>query len=509
MPETPIALKDDALIAKLVGKIEISKQASPSTVSFFIEPMANTLSRAKSPRSHVIFGRRGSGKSSLLRKAEADFKNEGKPVAYIDCFRLKQQPSLANTVLASLASIGRQLSAGAPAVKDASTVAEISRLVDEADQLAAEPDQAIVRATDKKQSNEGRAVEGKAKLGWSAAGAEAGRNKKSEKATEDTVERAYETQKLHKIRNRLGAWTDALQSLASSRGGEAFVLLDDLYQLPLGMQVEFLDIVHSVLHNTGVWLKVGTIRNRSQISDLSTNRGLELGHDADEINLDTSLETFTLTREFLIKILSKFCSDVGLDLNHLVNTYARDRLVQASGGVARDFLDIVVGAIGEAQTRIRTAELKGKPTGLHVGNEDVYEAATALYKRRSDEFKHDTTSADDRQKLLVEADRITEFCFQNGFNCILVKSDLGDTASNLVASLMDLKVLHIVRRGITLPKNDNEFSAYMLDLSQHIPERRHRKLDIADLSDRFLFRKLHSKALVYAVSGQANGGHSV
>ena len=50
----------------------------------FIEPARGTLDRAKSRRHHIIFGRRGSGKTSLLRKAGADLTLARVPVAFID-----------------------------------------------------------------------------------------------------------------------------------------------------------------------------------------------------------------------------------------------------------------------------------------------------------------------------------------------------------------------------------------------------------------------------------------
>lgn len=63
------------------------KEATRSTeegIKRFIEPSPGALRRATSKRHHIVFGRRGSGKSSLLRKAAADLTIDRRPIAYID-----------------------------------------------------------------------------------------------------------------------------------------------------------------------------------------------------------------------------------------------------------------------------------------------------------------------------------------------------------------------------------------------------------------------------------------
>ena len=58
-------------------------------VRFFIEPAPGTLARAKNKRHHVIFGRRGSGKSSLLAKIAEDLTVDRTPIAYVDLEEFK------------------------------------------------------------------------------------------------------------------------------------------------------------------------------------------------------------------------------------------------------------------------------------------------------------------------------------------------------------------------------------------------------------------------------------
>ena len=56
----------------LVTLVEEAARSTEEGVKHFVEPAPGTLLRATSKRHHIVFGRRGSGKSSLLRKAGVD-----------------------------------------------------------------------------------------------------------------------------------------------------------------------------------------------------------------------------------------------------------------------------------------------------------------------------------------------------------------------------------------------------------------------------------------------------
>ncbi len=85
--------------------------------------------------------------------------------------------------------------------------------------------------------------------------------------------------------------------------------------------------------------------------------GMKLGDDAEEIDLDVTLEKYDLTKNFLLRILGNFARDVGLHVDAFLTDGARDRLVLASGGVARDFLTIFRRALDIARERIARGEM--------------------------------------------------------------------------------------------------------------------------------------------------------
>ena len=71
-------------IDRLMTLVEEATRATKGPPKRFIEPARGTLDRAKSRRHHIVFGRRGSGKTSLLRKAGSDLTLQRTPTAFID-----------------------------------------------------------------------------------------------------------------------------------------------------------------------------------------------------------------------------------------------------------------------------------------------------------------------------------------------------------------------------------------------------------------------------------------
>ena len=88
-------------VDKLVTLVEEATRATKDSPRRFIEPARGTLDRAKSRRHHIVFGRRGSGKTSLLRKAGADLTLQRIPMAFIDleAFKGHEYPDVLLSIL--------------------------------------------------------------------------------------------------------------------------------------------------------------------------------------------------------------------------------------------------------------------------------------------------------------------------------------------------------------------------------------------------------------------------
>ena len=101
MSRKPNSFLQSAEIDRLVTLVEEAARSSGTGVKRFIEPAQGTLRRAVSKRHHLVFGRRGSGKSSLLRKAAADLTVQRRPIAYVDleAFKAHSYPDVLLSIL--------------------------------------------------------------------------------------------------------------------------------------------------------------------------------------------------------------------------------------------------------------------------------------------------------------------------------------------------------------------------------------------------------------------------
>lgn len=79
-----IAILNSTEVDDILVLCEEVMRATPQGAQRFIEPAPGVLSRAKSQQHNMIFGRRGSGKSSLLRKTAADLTIDRRPIAFVD-----------------------------------------------------------------------------------------------------------------------------------------------------------------------------------------------------------------------------------------------------------------------------------------------------------------------------------------------------------------------------------------------------------------------------------------
>ena len=82
-------LLDTPQVKSLARIVEESTRSTREGVKYFIEPAPGTLARAKNKRHHIVFGRRGSGKSSLLAKVTEDLTVNRTPIAYVDLEEFK------------------------------------------------------------------------------------------------------------------------------------------------------------------------------------------------------------------------------------------------------------------------------------------------------------------------------------------------------------------------------------------------------------------------------------
>ena len=496
-------------VDRLVTLIEEVTRATAGAPTRFIEPARGTLNRALSRRHHLIFGRRGSGKTSLIRKASADLQQRSVPTAFVDleAFKGHKYPDILLSILIEtlrafkawfditseiaekkkslLEKLHDKFASGAKV--DRARTAEISKELDrQTEELLSmlhSEDGAIVKGvTTASQSNSASntsedAVSANVGIPHMSGGANSKSSTNTSNSSTTGIEYS-ETTKRNKsdyLIRKIIDFQKLFESISALSGSGAYIFLDDLYHINRGDQADVLDYFHRIAKGRSVWLKVGTIRHRTEwYRHGNPPIGLKLGDDADDIDLDITLEKYKIARTFLLQILDNLLREVSLPGHeNLLVEGGTGRLVLACGGVARDFLTIFRRAIEVARERGETYR------GNRINAEDVNIAAGEHDPTKRDELKRDTV--EERQALENALAVIQQFCIENKVNCFLVERDIESLGHTLIGELVDLRFVHIVEARTTVRDVQGKlFTAYMLDISQYTGDRKRRELEMID-----------------------------
>lgn len=489
---------------RLATLIEEAARSTKEGIRFFVEPADGVLRRAVSRRHHVVFGRRGSGKSSLLTKAKADLSVDRRPVAWVDLepFKGHSYPDLLISVLISTLKAFREwIATFATAPSNKSSLWQrlfgrkptrqpfdqkrVQKLIDDLDRHLASLE-AELHSTDEAEIETNRAHEAKAASTAAVkSGIEAGPATLSgeysstrEAATELRAAEKFKRSKVEFLKRHVIDYQRLFDEMAAISNGDSFVLLDDLYHIRKSDQPSVVDYLHSIGKGHSLWVKIGTIRHRTRWY-LHGNPpiGVKLGDDADEINLDLTLEKYATTKKFLSAVIEQLSASCELSVDDYLTEGAIDRLVLASGGVARDFLGILRRAIDVARER---EDLDRRPK---LTAEDVNVAAGEYDTTKQDEFRKDTYTEEERSLNRV-FQRLRNFCLDDAnSNCFLIEQDYRGPMMDAINELVDLKLLHRIRSRVTVNTRTQRgklFQAYMLDLSQYAGARKRRGLDIIE-----------------------------
>jgi hypothetical protein len=107
-----LAALTDQQVVDLLPRLEDAARADPkSTPARFVQPRPGILEQTAARRHQFIFGRRGVGKSTLLRKIEQGSDAFGARVLFIDVETLRGRP-YPDVLIELLIELLRELAAG-------------------------------------------------------------------------------------------------------------------------------------------------------------------------------------------------------------------------------------------------------------------------------------------------------------------------------------------------------------------------------------------------------------
>ena len=441
------AISDDQLPALLAALAEAAR-ADKRTAARLV-PRRSGFLRAPARRRHqCVRGRRGVGKSTLLRKIASSDAGGAHSVIFIDVETLRNRPYpdvLIEMVIELLSGLDERLDP--PLVRLDLRVRRfrvrrrLRRLVRTLKKLLAAPQ--VARHTVKELQDRGtrRSLGARLPLKRHGAGldadAEISKGNTSENSSEGTEERT-------KMDGLLGAAVPIREVLSEAQAtlGQrgTLIVLDDFYHVPFNDQPDVLAYLHQVVKNLDIWLKICGVRHRLQpFVEGDPPRGMQIGQDAAEISLDITLERFQAAQSFLEDVLAGICEPLGVPLDTLLTEGGRQRLVLGSGGVARDYLHLTQNALRNANER------SANPSRPHnrIGAEDVNESAAGLSALKQEDLARDAgPQADAVRERLSD---VAKFCLDvNGTNVFLVEGTYlqEEEWGKEIQALADLRLLH-------------------------------------------------------------------
>lgn len=418
----------DERASELIRLISARSRVSEAQPSLsYIRDVRYNLSAVTAGRHHLIFGRRGAGKTALLVEAKRRITNDGHLSCWINMQTLRRE-SPPRVFLYVLDEVLRTVVARQQHYRPDSVVSAV----------AAELYEQVRRLL---------------------AGA--------------TTEQAMADLLIPRVQG-------LLRRFLEQEARHLYIFIDDFYFLPRAHQPQVLDMLNSCVRDCEAWLKVASIRHLTRWFQSSPPMGLQTIQDADLITLDVTLQDPRGAKTFLESILHEYCRTVEIgSLTKIFHGNALDRLVLASGAVPRDYLVLASNAILSAQHR-QKARL--------VGAQDVNQAAGDAVQGKIQELEEDMASdVESARRTIGALNIVRRFCLdEHSHTYFLVDyrdKEANPRQYNVLTDLMSVRLIHLIDAGVShAHAAGQKYEAFMLDLSQYSGLRLKHRIQVLDFS---------------------------
>jgi AAA ATPase domain len=412
-------------LTRLISARSRVSLAQPSLA--YVRDVQANISAATAGRHHLIFGRRGAGKSALLVEARRQVEAEGAIASWVNLQTLRHEPP-GRVVLYIFEEMLSDLISNQRVVRAESVVSvDLAQLYDKVRSL----------------------------LGESG----------------DSLE--VVTSLVPRMQRAISRFLELEQ-------GSLYIFIDDFYYMPRDRQPLALDLLHGCVRDTRAWLKIASIRHLTRWFQSSPPLGLQTIHDAELIDLDVTLQDPGRAQGFLENVLGEYARRVGIhNLNRIFRSDALGRLVLASGAVPRDYLVLASSSIGKAQNR-QNARL----VGVQDVNQAAGDAAGAKIQELEDDMASNIGTADRTLNVLTV---VRKFCLEEkNYTYFLVDYRDKEEHANeysLLTDLMDVRLVHLLDSGVSDSHAAGQRSeAFMLDLSQFSGSRLKQRIQVLEFS---------------------------
>lgn len=466
-------ISDDQL-PKLLAALAEAARADSRTAARFVAPRVGILEETASRRHQFVLGRRGVGKSTLLRKIESLGTETESAVVFVDVETLRNRPYpdvLIEMLIELLTGLRNRLGPDGwyrldQRVSRIRVRRQLAKLTSILQRLLAQPQVAKLTVRELQSQATKASVGSGFRLRHRALRVEGGADKEQAQETAQSTESSEERTKMDGLLTAAVLIRNVLASAHDALGDKpTLIVLDDFYHVPFDDQPDVLAYLHQVVKNLDIFLKVCGVRHRLQpFVEGDPPRGMQVGQDAAEISLDSALDRFEASQSFLEKVLAGICDPLGVSIDTLITEGGRQRLVLGSGGVARDYLYLTQNALRNANERTPN---QSRPHN-RIGAEDVNEAAAELSALKQQDLARD--AGPEAESVRQRLSDVVKFCLDvNGTNVFLVEGThlQEDDWGKEIQALADLRLVHQIGNLSvqTGSYRGRRFVGFTLDLS--------------------------------------------
>ncbi|KAA3624433.1 MAG: hypothetical protein DWP94_03725 [Flavobacterium sp.] len=444
-------------LRKVLRYIEENIRVTEQTTIEYLDPKGH-IDRLESKQNQIIYGRRGSGKSLLLKSLKTRAKDNIIISVNLDDYK---DISFPDSIIQVLRIVIKQLKTNLDnnyswwQVKRGYQTRKISRSLDkyliQLDNRLRSPDQ----YEESMRSKTGSKILGEASAGFGETNTKVGAEVSEELESSKTLK----IDKLNILRNELTDFKELIQQSSEYLDKDIFLILDDFYFIRKTDQPYFADFFHRISKNTRLYLKIASIKHRTSLyTQGETYIGMEVKHDGQSLNLDYNFENFnslvSFMKNLLISVNNKV--DVNIDYENVFSENGFRFLCLASGGVPRDFFSLFLdlgNKIINGQTSI------SKPLVIETSIENL--------PNKLEAFK--TDSQDEKEILEHYLQHIRNEIVENKkWNAFLISNSeilKYPQINQAIKELVDLRLIHIANSNTSsAPSDGTRYSAYLVDV---------------------------------------------
>lgn len=246
-----------------------------------------------------------------------------------------------------------------------------------------------------------------------------------------------------------------------------FVYLDDFYQIPMEVQPEIIQYLHDIYKNcsnNSFCFKVATLPYRLRMNQ--DGNDMSYKDDFSPIKLDYDLSELDRTKDYLLSILVNINPTLNINKQDIENLFNSSDVLTyaiiATGGVPRDFLLMFMDLV-------RTTQRDNKTT---IQKEHVYTVVKSLRDDKDNNIEYDSDVSPDLIREAVELLNV-EVVEKFNTNVILYPKTLAEKHEVLLKNLTNLRYLHVIKDSTTSEnRKKEEFVAYLIDMSFYAVNKR-------------------------------------